>query len=142
MAWLFLESRSCVVLLCKLIYPGLVIIQSFFTLNTQAIKFNLQKVSLTLVSFSCGDDEADTPSSGGGGGGLVITVLHNIPNNIGGTSELKKLTGVVKAFVTLNFISCVLSEEKGLYEVVQYCHPGYAAAKSLNGHLKNVCSVI
>ena len=48
-----LPSETCMICesLCKLIYPGLVFIQSFFTLNTQDMKFTSQKLSLTRVSF-------------------------------------------------------------------------------------------
>ena len=38
---------------------------------------------------------------------LIITILHNVANNIGGTSELKKLTGVSESFCELNLIYCV-----------------------------------
>ena len=36
---------------------------------------------------------------------LVITILHNVPNSIVKTSELKKLTGVRERSCELNFIS-------------------------------------
>ena len=38
-------------------------------------------------------------------------ISHNVPNNIGGVSELnlKKLTGVTESLCELNFIYCVSS---------------------------------
>ena len=38
-------------------------------------------------------------------GGLIITVSHNVPNNISKMLKLKKLTGVRKSFRELNFKS-------------------------------------
>ena len=50
--------------------------------------------------------KADRPRRGGG---LVITVSHNVPNNIAGTYELRKLTDVGESFCELNFVSWVIS---------------------------------
>ena len=46
-----------------------------------------------------------------GGGGLIITVSHNVLNNIAGTSELKKLTSVSKSFCELTLFFLVLGVE-------------------------------
>ena len=42
---------------------------------------------------------------GGGGGGFVVTISHNVPNNIARMFEQRKLTEVCKSFCELNFIT-------------------------------------
>ena len=51
----------------------------------------------------------------GCGGGLIMTVPHNVPNNIADTSKLKMLTDVGESFCELNFISQVLSVEVNVW---------------------------
>ena len=43
-----------------------------------------------------------TPRQAEKGGRLVIIILHNVPNNIWWTTELKKLTGVCENSCELN----------------------------------------
>ena len=78
-------------------------------LNRDGGRYNLQLVWDNIIKkkmkVKIGQSEEE---------GLVITVSHNVPNDIAGMLELKKLAGVSESFCELNICelnSWVLSGE-------------------------------